>query len=109
MTRATTPTHKFTFPIDPSTFEKILITYKQGKKIVLEKTEKDSIISDMTVLVPLTQEETNLFNSREDVEIQVRVLTYANKALASKKFVKPVNDVLNDEILKKDENYEQPF
>lgn len=105
MRRATTPTHKFTFPVDPENFEQILITYAQNNKIILEKNRNDLTIDDYTVYVRLTQEESNLFNPRIPIQVQVRGLTYSGTAVASKIFERPVEEVLNDEILESHQNF----
>ena len=99
MRRATTPLHRFTFPIDPATFEKILITYSQGKTIVLEKTKDDLTIDGMIARFRMTQEEANAFRVNDAVKIQVRVLTYAGDALASNIIQIGVKEVLNDAVL----------
>jgi hypothetical protein len=102
MRRATTPLHKFTFPISPETFEKILITYSQGRKIILEKERDDLTISGNTVSFQMSQEEANLFKTGDDVRVQVRALTYAGNAVASKVITISVGEVLNDVILQRD-------
>ena len=44
MIRATTPTHKFVLPFDYASYVKeLLITYRQGNEIILEKDKKASI------------------------------------------------------------------
>ena len=112
MIRATTPEHTFYFESDPSAYSRILITYQQKGKTVLEKTQDDLTI-EKTVApcdetktvyaarVRLTQEETKLFNAEtgNQVAVQVRVLTASNEALASEKKYFRVQDVLNDEVL----------
>ena len=111
MRRATTPVHKYYFDSDPSIYQKILITYVQNGKIVLEKT-KDDLTFD-TEAVPcrneerfvawfrLTQEESNKFSSEQGnlVQVQIRVLTDGGEALASDIKSFSVQDVLNDEVL----------
>lgn len=100
MLRATTPTHRFTFPFDFSkNVAKLLITYSQWGEVILNKTEKDVKIDGNTVYYKLSQEETSKFLSGGAVEIQARVLTINGTALASKVYSKPVNRVLNDEVL----------
>jgi len=111
MTRATTPTHRFYFDTDPSLYEKILITYAQNYRIVLEKTKDDFVISEIDnpstgqkpfeARYTLTQEETNMFsaNREDDVQIQVRVKTTAGEVLASTIKNVKVYEVLNDEVL----------
>ena len=99
ITRVTTPTHRFTFPIDPETLEIIRITYAQNKKVILTKEKTDMRIEENKVFVTLSQEETKEFNARFPVEVQVRALTYTGKALASKTWSRDVEEVLDDAIL----------
>lgn len=111
MIRATTPKHIFIFETDPSLFQKILISYAQGDKIVMEKT-KDNLTMEpvmnafgdlvgYSAWFRMTQEETKSFlgGAGKQVTVQVRVLTAANEALASDKKSFSVQDVLNDEVL----------
>lgn len=97
--RVTTPSHKFTFPIDPNTCEIIRITYAQNDKILITKEKPDLSIKDNTVKVTLSQEETKIFSARFPVQVQVRALTFDGKALASKTFTREVGEVLDDGIL----------
>lgn len=101
MYRATTPTHTFELPFEYEQFvKKILITYKQGSKIVLEKTETDDItVNGKTVSYQLTQAETKLFEKDIIVDIQIRVLTNGGQSIASQEWRMLVNDVLNDKEL----------
>ena len=48
MIRLTTPIHSFLFDTDPSAYERILITYAQGNRIVLEK-EKDDLTTEWRI------------------------------------------------------------
>ena len=103
MIRATTPTHRFIFDQNPELFERILITYAQNGKIVLEKEKEDLTFEEPTegqypAHVQLTQEETKLFRVGQ-VTVQVRVLTSGEDALASEKTAIDVENVLNDEVL----------
>ena len=98
MIRATTPTHIFTFPDNPNTYDAILITYKQNE-IVLEKEKPDLTIDGNTASVMLTQEETKLFTPDALVKVQVRVAYNGGEAFASPVTVLRVEDVLNDEVL----------
>lgn len=111
MIRATTPKHSFIFAEDPAQFEKILITYKQGGNIVLEKTQDDLTFEEQenpcsgetehVAWYRLSQEETKLFSPTGGgtCQVQVRVLTPGGEALASDKKNISVQDVLNDEVL----------
>lgn len=98
MNRASTPTHYFTFPDDPNTYDAILITYKQTD-IVLEKKKSDLTIEGKVASFMMTQAEANLFDPTQLVKVQVRV-AYANGvSFPSPITVLQVEDVLNDEVL----------
>lgn len=102
--RATTPFHKFIFPVDPRTFHNILITYKQLGKIVLELHQEDLIFAPDTDDVNsayhlMTQEETNLFIAGHPVKVQVRVIDSNGLAFASKIMPLEIKPVLNSEVL----------
>ncbi len=101
MIRATTPIHTFTFPeqVDPSTCPRILITYKQNGRIVLELEKENLTIADQTISVSLTQEQTRRFSPHHKTEVQVRVLTPERGALASQIEEIEIRNVLNDEVL----------
>lgn len=99
MRRLTTPEHKFTLQIDPSVISKVRITYAQNNAIVLNK-EGDAVSIDGNIArVKLTQEETKKFVADKEVEIQVRVLTLGNDALASDIIKVDVKKVLDDEVM----------
>ena len=102
--RATTPPHTFTLPIDTSTCKEILVTYKQGNICLNKHYQDNTLPPGMTldakkVMIELTQDETLMFKEGDEARVQVRVLTMADKAYASKKFKIVVNGVLNEEIL----------
>lgn len=100
MIRATTPTHIFTFPFSVNDYlSKILVTYSQNNKIILEKTLEDLTIEGNTGSYTLTQEETLLFSVGNTVQLQVRALTANSKAIASPIYNISVAKVLNDEVL----------
>lgn len=108
MIRGTTPTHTFTFDnLDPQTFKVLNIYYAQQGVEILSKGKEDCTFStketdSKTVYlasVTLTQEETKIFKPKYDVEVQLRVLTADDRALASPKYKLSVWDVINDEVL----------
>lgn len=108
MIRLTTPTHTFLFDSDPTEYAKILVTYAQGNRIVMEKEKGDLTVEQETgpegesiwaASFRLTQEETKAFSPNSAVKIQIRVLTEADEALASEQIRVLVSDVLNDEVL----------
>ena len=103
MYRTTTPTHTIVLPIQTSTCDEILLTYKQND-IELDKHYENGVLPDgMTlngnkVYQVLTQEETNMFNGGW-VNIQIRVLTNEGKSYASQIFRERMDKVLDDVIL----------
>lgn len=99
MIRATTPTHTFNIPVDADKIQKILVTYRQIGRNVLEKTNADMENDGNAWTVKFTQQETKMFTADIKVEVQVRVLTTGGDALASKIFSVPVERVLNDEVM----------
>lgn len=108
MIRGTTPTHTFTFEkLDPSTLKDLNVYYAQQGVELLKKTKEDFVFSTKeadigiiyTASVTLTQEETKLFKAKFDVEVQLRVLTADDRALATPKYKLSVWDVINDEVL----------
>lgn len=99
MIRATTPTHSFELPFGKDYISKLIVTYDQDGNTVIEKRLEDVSFEGNTLLVNLTQEETNLFESEKMVCIQLRVLTVNGKSIPSQKIYKNVYDVLNDEVL----------
>lgn len=104
MYRATTPIHTFSLPISTADCKDILITYKQGKNIVLEKYMDDRVlpsgmtINNKTITIVLTQEESKLFKAVA-ATVQVRILTDAGTVCASDIFNFKVKDVLDDDEL----------
>ena len=99
MRRLTTPEHKFTLQIDPSVIGKIRITYAQNNAIILTKEGNDVSLDGNIAKVKLTQEETKKFTAGKEAEIQVRVLTLGNDALASDIISVDVKKVLDDEVM----------
>ena len=108
MIRLTTPTHTFLFDSDPTEYAKILVTYAQVNRIVMEKEKGDLTVEQeigpegeaiWAARFRLTQEETKSFSPNIAVKIQIRVLTEADEALASEQIRVLVSDVLNDEVL----------
>lgn len=103
MIRVTTPRHTFTFPTDASLYSKILVTYSQQGKTILEKTEADMAFENdgdiHKAYYRLSQEETKAFVPKIDVKIQVRVKTAEGTVMASEEILMRVKDVLDDEIL----------
>lgn len=108
MIRFTTPLQEFIFEEDPQlNFTRIVISYSQKDKIILEKEKSDLEFSEPTgynqstyvASFRLTQEETAKFDPDDIVSIQVRVLTVDGNSLPSEIFECSVDDVLKKEVL----------
>lgn len=102
MIRATTPTHIFNLPIETSLIKELLITYSQRKTPVIDKQLEDCVLDGKTIAVTLTQRDTARFSDRRPVEIQLRVLTTSDTALAGTITEVDVDRVLDDDILGSD-------
>lgn len=105
MYRATTPTHTYKLPIQTSDCKIIKVIYKQGEtkiiKYYMDNIEADGMTLDGDkVIIKLTQEETLMFNAKEPVRAQIRVLTNDDDAFASRRFRIAVNETQDEEILK---------
>lgn len=100
MRRGTTPTHTFTIPFTVDNVKNALIVYTQGDEEILRKTVSQCRMDGNTLSVELTQEDTFLFDCNKKVQIQVRVLTAADKAFTSDIITTDVSKCLSDEVLR---------
>lgn len=104
--RATTPTFIFNFPEGMYEGSKeILITFKQGNKIIFDKLKDDLVANDDPEIegshaIHLTQKEANMFDPSRALKIQVRFLAHDGEVCASIENIFSVQDVLNDKELK---------
>lgn len=111
MVRGTTPTHIFYTEINLEDIDKVFVTYKQGKNIVVEKTIEDVEINveEKYISVYLTQEETLRFKDKnwtylypnqntkdEKVKVQVRLKYTNGDTAASNIILLDVDDILKD-------------
>lgn len=99
MVRGSTPKHIFKLPIFTGTVKKVLITYEQLGRKVLEKTEKDVQMQDDTITLRLSQAETLMFKERHPARIQLKVLTDSDDLLPSQIIEVSVGEILNEEEL----------
>ena len=83
MVRGTTPTHVFKLPFKVDLVAQAQITYAQDDIVLVEKALADCKSETDTLTVTLTQEETFKFDNTKPLQIQVRILTEAGKAMAS--------------------------
>lgn len=114
MRRGTTPIHTFEVDIDLNHIVALYVTYKQGKKIILEKSleDEDSIVlnpEEKTISVKLSQEDTlkfkdknwtylypNLNSSDTMVKVQIRLKYVNGVALASNIMLLDVTEILKE-------------
>ena len=99
MYRGSTPTHVFTLSIQVEDIKALRLTYAQGGRTVLEKTEKEVKMEGNTVTLRLTQEETLAFGQTAPVNIQLKVLLNSGAVLPSQIFRVHVDEILNEEVL----------
>lgn len=82
MRRGTTQQLTFTLPEEIS-IDVLYITFRQGNKIVLEKTLDDVKVDGKVITLPLTQEDTLKFCAPHAVYIQLRIRDTLGNAIAS--------------------------
>ena len=99
MRRGTTPTHTFTLPFDPSMIEKLRIVYVQMGQVVLTKTEEDIKITGNDVSVRLAESDTLKLKCKQNVDIQLKVLTKGGDVLVSDIYTVSVSRCLCEEEL----------
>lgn len=99
MTRGTTPIHVIKVPVSTVKIKDLIITYKQGKNVILEKRINDVEFGDKSVKLKLTQQETLLFSARTVASGQIKIKTVSNDVWASKEFQFAVYDVMNVEVM----------
>jgi hypothetical protein len=95
MYRGTTPTNVFRTDVDLSNASVLFITYKQGGKLVLEKSIEDVQIEKKNLIVELSQKDTLLF-SEGIVTIQIRAKFPDGSAIASSLIRTSTYEILKD-------------
>ena len=98
MRRGTTPTNTFTVDVDLRQATALYVTYKQNSRVILEKTLADATITETSVAVTLTQEDTLAF-AQGSVHIQIRAKYSDGAAIASNIIVAPVDQILKDGVI----------
>lgn len=99
MIRGTTPTQTFSLPegVEATSLAKLVVTYKQGNTIKLEKHKDDGTITDNKFSVPLTQQDTLALEEGE-VQVQLKAKTAGGQVLVGQIINLPVKPVLNEEV-----------
>jgi hypothetical protein len=99
MRQGTTPTHTFTLPFDTSLVSKIRVIYAQRDIVKVVKTEAEAELIGNQIVVKLTQAETLRLNHRLKTDIQLRVVTHDDEALASDIITVVTDRCLSNEVL----------
>lgn len=99
MIRGTTPEHIIKPPVAASLIKSVRFTYEQDGNTIVEKTEADCTITDESITVQLTQEDTLRFEENKIISAQVRILTTAGEVFASDIKSLTAEKTLNDEVL----------
>ena len=94
--RGTTPTLEFKIPFETNAIQNVYITFNQSNQNILEKTENDCIMEGKTITCKLSQTDTLLFDERLNIDIQIRIKTITDEALASNIITESVRQVLKD-------------
>lgn len=96
MYRGTTPTLKFSLPFDVSFIDVVWVTFSQKNKEIFTIETEDCVLEEKTITMELTQNQTLRLQGKDEVEIQVRILTHEGEALASNIFKTTVKRILKD-------------
>jgi hypothetical protein len=98
MIRGTTPTFTFNLPFEVSNVKAAYITIR-SKRVEIEKNLASCVLNGTTITTTLTQEETLRLPRSKQAEIQLRVLTKDNSALATSIFTVQVEDILKEGVI----------
>ena len=102
MIKGTTPTLRFVLPIDTSTLKaaEVMVRYvDNNKEVTIIKTLPECEVTANTITAMLTQEETLKIPAPSNVEVQLRVLTVEDVALASVIFTTNVKRLLKEGVI----------
>lgn len=71
--RGTTPLHSFELPYPIEIIDDIRVIYGQGKQLLFTKTKSDCVIENNEIQILLSQEETLMFTSFQNVFIEIKI------------------------------------
>ena len=100
MRQGTTPTHTFLLPFETSEIKVLELTYAQQDTVILTKSLDDCVLDGKVVTIELSQEETFLFDTTSQVQMQLRVLTLTDQAYSTEIYLGMVAKSLSKEVLK---------
>lgn len=93
MRRGTTPTLTISTDIDLTEASNFYLTFKQGDRVIFEKTLDDVTITEDSVSVWLSQAETLALKDGKMVSFQIRA-TLGDQKVASNIMTSPVGEIL---------------
>ena len=99
MIQFTTPTHIFNVNLDFTNVDVIYVTYNQNGTNVIEKSKPDLTITENSITLTLTQEDTGKLVFAQPVEIQIRARFYDGTAVASNIMKTTVERVLKGGVI----------
>jgi hypothetical protein len=71
--KGTTPSFSFTLPYTIDEISKMSMVFVQQGKVIIKKVKSDFSHTNKIFIVSLTQQETNLFNSQNEVRVQLKL------------------------------------
>lgn len=98
MVRGTTPIHSFGTSTDLRGAV-VYVTYKQGDTTILEKSNKDMLITEDGITIMLTQADTLRFKVGMPVKIQIRYTMPNGVSEASNIINATVDEVLKNGVI----------
>lgn len=96
MIRGTTPRLEFTLPFGTDMIQAAYVTFAHKGNVVLEKELSECSCEGDKIILNLSQKDTLALQAGTVVEMQIRVLTIGNNALASNIMTAPVSRILKD-------------
>lgn len=93
MRRGTTPTITITADIDLSAASNLYVTFKQGDRVVIEKTLSEVSVTENMVICELSQEDTLALKSTL-VRFQIRATLNDGSKVASNIMTASVDEIL---------------
>ena len=99
MIKGTTPTLEFELPFEISLVKNAYVTLSQKGVVVINKKYGECSCTGNILSVKLTQEDTIRLTDNDIVEIQLRVLTTSDDALASEIWTTTAERILYEGII----------
>lgn len=102
MIRGTTPTLCFNLPFTAALIKSAEITIKYVdnlKKVLILKTLEDCTLGESSISTMLTQEETLQFPAPATAQVQLRILTTDDVALATEPQAVTVKKLLSEDVI----------